>query len=395
MELDVLSFSLMLLRFWIILICYLGRLKIFNKEQRKGAFCFLLGLLLLFLVFRFTVNNYLVFYFMFECALIPVLFLVLGWGYQPERAQAGIYLIFYTIVASLPLLVLILRLKDKRLIIVFSQDKGVVLGLLNIFLVLAFLVKFPIYMAHLWLLKAHVEAPAAGSIILAGVLLKLGGYGIIRFIGLINIFPFFWQLVLIRLSLWGGVLMSLNCLGQRDIKLLIASSSVVHIRSCVGALLCLNEWGYKGCVIIIVAHGLCSSCLFFLVRVVYGRTGRRSLNINKGLLNIMPSIRLWWFLLLAANLSAPPTINLLGEVIIITRLVSWNSVIAVPILFLTFFSGAYSVYLFSLRQHGKYLNSKQRFHSGLLMEYFIVIMHWLPLNLFILCSFILICFFSL
>lgn len=392
-EIDSINRGLIMLSVWIIILCYLRSL---NNQYKttKSLFYFTLLALLIFLFIRFIFNNFLLFYIRFECSLIPVLFLILGWGYQPERSTAGLYIIFYTIFASLPLLLIIINKSHYERLIIYTGLSNKIRGLINFFLLGAFIVKFPIYIVHLWLPKAHVEAPVAGSMILAGVLLKLGGYGIIRFIPLRVNFDLI-QIFIIWLSVWGGLLVRLNCLTQIDIKALVAYSSVVHIRTCIGALLTINDFGLKATVIIIIAHGLCSSGLFYIVGLVYNRTGSRRLSINKGFINLIPSIRAWWFLLLAANIAAPPTLNLLREVILISSLISWSNILLRPIFILTLIGGAYRIYLFSLRQHGKYIFIKQRFHRGYFIEFLVVFLHWLPLNLIILGAFFVVCFFSL
>nr|QWC54434.1 NADH dehydrogenase subunit 4 [Gammarus lacustris] len=387
-EMDYVGWCLSLLSIWVVLLSVLGSKSIKSHSSAKGFFIMLsVSLLGLFLV-SFYVSDFMFFYLGFESCLIPIFFMIFGWGYQPERAQAGIYMLFYTLFGSLPLFFLIVNKSNCGMGYMYD------LGVLNsesivffVFLVGAFLVKFPMYSVHLWLLKAHVEAPVAGSMILAGVMLKLGGYGLIRFLPATVNAPSLFSEIILCLSLWGGVIVSLSCLRQMDMKLLIASSSVVHMSMCIGGLFVLSEWGFKGTVMVMIAHGLCSSGLFYLANVVYERSSSRSMAISKGLLSLMPSICLWWFVMLAANMAAPPTMNLLGEILLMVSLVSWSSKVMGVIGLLSFFSAGYSLYLFSLSQHGNYLGSKSGFHSGYLMDYLICAAHWGPLNMFILCVF--------
>lgn len=142
---------------------------------------------------------------------------------------------------------------------------------------MAFLVKLPVYLGHLWLPKAHVEAPVAGSIILAGVLLKLGGYGLIRIVPLIQESLKLFSPILVSIGLIGGVIASFICIRQTDCKSLVAYSSVAHIALVIVGLSINSFLGWAGAIIIMVAHGLCSSGLFALVGIVYERIGTRNL----------------------------------------------------------------------------------------------------------------------
>jgi len=386
---DYLAYLLILLRLWITGLVLSARHKVYQSNNFRFIFLFINLRLLILLVITFSCLDFLWFYVRFEASLIPTLILILGWGYQPERIQAGTYFIFYTMFASLPLLVSIMCVYYEvgRTSIYLNSEVinlGTIRYLWYLVTVFAFIVKLPIFIVHLWLPKAHVEAPVAGSIILAGVLLKLGGYGLIRVLPLFSIINknLSWLWVSIRIV--GGVIVSIMCLRQVDIKALIAYSSVAHIGLVLCGLVVFGWWGLNGALIVIVGHGLCSSGLFCLANMVYERIRSRSLLISKGLLNFMPRIGLWWFLLRAGNIAAPPTLNLLGEVSLIIRVVSWCKVSIIIIAFLSFFRAAYTLYIYSLSQHGKFYSSLFSCCSGKVREYLILALHWVPLNLLIL-----------
>nr|ALO71106.1 NADH deshydrogenase subunit 4 [Pselaphinae sp. 10 EF-2015] len=387
MGVDMLSYLMNLLSIWICSLMIMSSQSIFNKKYYFNLFLLLILMMMFFLFCTFSSLNLFIFYLMFEITLIPMLILVLGWGYQPERLQAGIYLMFYTMFMSLPMMISIFYCYKKFNSLMFFELDGLLMSFYMYLLMnMIFFVKIPMYFVHLWLPKAHVEAPVAGSMILAGIMLKLGGYGLIRLMSLFLIIGKSINLYFIILSLIGGVIISLICLRQTDMKSLVAYSSVAHMGLCMSGILTLNYWGVSGSLMMMIAHGLCSSGLFCLVNLSYERLLSRSLYLNKGLITLIPSLSLWWFLFCSSNMAAPPSLNLLSEILLINSLVSFNINCMMSLMILSFFSAGYSLYLFSYSQHGKINFSIYSFKMIEIREFLLLLLHWLPLNMLILKS---------
>nr|WAU48205.1 NADH dehydrogenase subunit 4 [Agriades orbitulus] len=386
MGLDILSFGLILLSIWICCLMIMASENLYKNNLYISYFLINLMFLLIMLYLTFSMMNFFMFYLFFEGSLIPTLLLIIGWGYQPERIQAGIYLLFYTLFMSLPLLMGIFYLNEeiKSLMIYMMKFYNFNYFILYLSMILAFLVKMPMYIVHLWLPKAHVEAPISGSMILAGVMLKLGGYGMMRIMIIFQKINMKFNYIWIIISLIGGVYISMKCFCQYDIKSLIAYSSVAHMSLVIGGIMTMNYWGYMGSYILMIGHGLCSSGMFCLSNINYERINSRSLFLNKGMMNFMPSMSLWWFLLSSSNMAAPPSMNLMGEMTLIISLVSWSKFSMLMLMLVSFFSAGYSLYLYSFTQHGKLNLSITSFYMGVSREYLMLFLHWFPLNILIL-----------
>lgn len=267
-----------------------------------------------------TITNILYFFIFFEVVILPIFLIMVGWGYQPEKIEAGVVIFFYTLVGSAPLNIFIVCHFSSTLNLFFLQGSSSMFNTfygstLTLAILIRFLVKFPLYCLHLWLPLAHVEAPVYGSIVLAGILLKLGGLGIIRlitFTSTMQVIRLICIMAIIRVFLIG-----LTCLQTTDVKKVIAFSSVAHIGFRI-ILICLAvETTISPSVLILITHAFRSSGLFFLIYVFYTARSSRNIILNRGVLRAVPLFRFLWLMLLISRLGGPPAVNLLVEILCI------------------------------------------------------------------------------
>ena len=285
-------------------------------------------------------KDLLLFYVFFEFSIIPITLIVFIHGYQPEKLQASIHLLLYTVVRRLPLLVYVFI--TERAIIIISS-------LAAIPVTFCFMVKTPLYLLHTWLPKAHVEAPVGGSMVLAGVLLKLGSYGLLLFIPLLKmntLITFYMTMCFI-----GSIISSLICIRQSDMKILIAYSSVVHMRVVNLGFISGLEIGYTCALIMCISHGLRSPFLFAQSYWIYLGSHSRLL-INAASICPLTMASLIW--LTTMNIGVPPRLGLWSEIFMVTRTIKFMNT-SIPLLLFMFFLGAiYNLYLYTSCAHTKY-----------------------------------------
>ena len=325
---------------------------------------FLLAILIMesFMIGVFCALDLVIFYLFFEAGLIPM-FLIIGiWG-GPRRVYSAFKFFLYTLLGSVLMLVAIISIywMTGTTDVVELYNLGInpkYQNLLWLAFFSSFAVKTPMWPVHTWLPDAHVEAPTAGSVLLAAILLKMAGYGFIRFS--LGLFPFaseiFTPLVYI-LSLIAIVFTSLIALMQEDMKKLIAYSSVAHMGFVTLGIFTLKQQGIEGSIIQMISHGLVSAALFLCVGVVYDRMHSRLINSYGGIVNIIPKYSILFMLFTLAALGLPGTSGFIGEFLILMGAFKDNFLVAVVASLGVIFGAAYMLWLYKRVVFGAIVNN--------------------------------------
>jgi len=374
LSIDLISFILIFLT---LLVRILGKIS-FTTSPQVSVLLLIFHLIIITICFVFCCNKIITFYFFFEFSLVPIMLIIIGWGYQPERLPATFALLLYTITCSLPLLLWVVWFNQNLGENLFFWQQTLTLG--NHFsnflfwgVRLGFLVKLPVYFVHLWLPQAHVEAPVFASIILAAILLKLGGYGLIRVLTIIT--SSFSVSLLQMITLIGGALISYVCVRQTDIKILIAYSSVSHIALVARLVLGGRPLALTRALWIMTAHGISSSFIFAAANIIYLKNHTRRLVIAAGFLGWAPLLTLAWFVACLANIAAPPTFNFLAEAWRLRVLLSLSNWRILPILIIIFIAAAYSLVIYAALNQGQLPSTLKTTYSYIPVFYLLILLH--------------------
>ncbi len=349
MGVDGISVLFVVLTAFLMPFCILASWNSVQKRVREYMVAFLI--LETLMIGVFCALDIVVFYVFFEAGLIPM-FLIIGvWG-GARRVYASYKFFLYTLLGSVLMLVAIMAMywtagtTDIQELLTYQFPAEMQTWLWIAFFA-SFAVKMPMWPVHTWLPDAHVEAPTAGSVILAGVLLKLGGYGFLRFS--LPMFPLASDMfapLVFTLSVVAIIYTSLVALAQEDIKKLIAYSSVAHMGYVTMGIFTMTPQGVQGGIFQMLSHGIVSGALFLCVGVIYDRMHTREISAYGGLVNRMPKYAVAFLIFTMANVGLPGTSGFVGEILVLMGAFQVNTWVAVFATTGVILSACYALYLY-------------------------------------------------
>ena len=353
---DGISLFFILLTTMLTTLCLLVSWDSIQVNLKKYVICFLV--MEFFLIGVFSILDVLLFYIFFESVLIPM-FLIIGvWGSRERKIRAAYFFFLYTLLGSVLMLLSILYIyvqagtTDYKTLITFSFSP-IEQYILWFTFFMSFATKVPMVPVHLWLPEAHVEAPTAGSVILAGVLLKLGTYGFIRFS--LPLFPeasFYFSPFVYIFAAIGIVYTSFTAIRQTDFKRIIAYTSVAHMNLVMLGIFSFNIIGLEGAVLQSLSHGFVASALFLIIGVVYDRHGTRMVKYYGGLVHMMPIYIFIFLFFTMANIGLPGTSSFVGEFLILAGSFKTNTTVTFIGATGMILGGCYSLWLFNRIAYG-------------------------------------------
>ncbi len=358
---DGISIFMIILSTFLTPLCILASWKSIQSRVKEFMLAFLF--LETCMIGMFASIDILLFYIFFEAVLIPMYLIIGIWG-GTRRIYAAFKFFLYTLLGSvLMLIALIVIYKTTGSMNIQELQGNYFTKSTQMFLWLAFFasfaVKIPMWPFHTWLPDAHVEAPTAGSVILAGVLLKMGGYGFIRFsIGMLPEASSFFTPFIMSISIIAIVYTSLVALAQNDIKKLIAYSSVAHMGIVTIGIFLLNQNGLEGAMIQMISHGVVSAALFLCVGVIYDRMHTREINFYGGLASKMPIYSTVFMIFMLASVGLPGTSGFVGEFLVILGAFRYSSIVAIGAAIGIILSAVYMLYLYKRVIFGVIENQK-------------------------------------
>lgn len=353
---DGISIFFLLLTTLLIPLCILTSWNSISDNLREFLIAFLI--LDFFLIGTFCVLDLLLFYIFFESVLIPMFLIVGIWGSRERKILAAYYFFLYTLLGSVLMLLSILYIyyqvgtTDYEVLLTFSLS-SLEQKLLWFTFFLAFASKVPMVPVHLWLPEAHVEAPTSGSVILAGILLKLGTYGFIRFS--LPLFPqasFFFTPLVYSVAVVGIIYTSFTAIRQTDFKRIIAYTSIAHMNLVILGIFSFNNVGIEGAILQSLSHGFVASALFLVIGVVYDRYRTRIVQYYGGLASVMPIYIFIFLFFTMANISFPGTSSFVGEFLILAGSFKVNTSVTFLGATGVIIGGAYSLWLFNRIAYG-------------------------------------------